>query len=212
MPITDSYARLPLESIHVDREKRQRKQVSTIGLKESIKARGILNPLIVERHGGPDGLHRLIAGERRYRASQELNLPDVPIRFADELDPIEAQIFELEENIKRQDLEWQDLVLATQTIHNLYQTLKPGWTQYETTEALGLSKGHVSVFLRVAASLDDEQIYNCTSVREAYNILSRREVRSNAAELDAILNPIVIPETTAPAIVSEPPAKEEVAA
>ena len=43
----------------------------------------------------------LIVGERRLAASIFLGLPDIPARFASELDPIELQIIELEENLKR---------------------------------------------------------------------------------------------------------------
>jgi ParB/RepB/Spo0J family partition protein len=194
MPITDSYTRLRLDEIFVPRDERQRKQVSTKGLIESIRVRGVLQPIIVERHAAPDGRHKLTAGERRYTASLELGLATIPVRFAEDLDPIESSIFELEENIKRADLPWQDLVRATEAIHQLYKSATPTWTQDETTEALGLTKGTVSIYLRVAAEIaKTPKLAEASSVREVYNQIVRRDSRHQAEAMEAIFLPIGTP-------------------
>lgn len=186
MPMTDQYIRLTCSAIQVEREDRQRKVVNTEGLLESIRMMGVLQPIIVNK--GPGGVVTLVAGERRLQASIELGLPDIPVRFADSLDPIEAQIIELEENVKRMDLDWQDLVRACQRIHQLHLSLDPEWTLGETASAIRLTSGTVSLYLRVASELDtDERLPDAGTVREAYNILARRDARAAGDALQEIL-------------------------
>ena len=69
-------------------------------LKESIRAHGIIQPLIVRV---VDGKHELIAGERRWRASKSIGLKTVPliIREAEDSEVLEMALIE---NLQRQDL------------------------------------------------------------------------------------------------------------
>ena len=189
MPLSDDYTRLPLSTILIPREDRQRRQVNTKGLIESIRVRGVIQPIIVDRADSATGLHRLVAGERRYTASLELGLATIPVRFAEDLTPIESSIFELEENIKRSDLPWQDLVRATEAIHLLYRGGTPGWTQEDTTEALGLSRGTVSIYLKVASEMTaNPKLATASTVREAYNQIQRRDSRYQAEAMEAIFS------------------------
>lgn len=194
MPITDNYTRLLLSQIFVPRDERQRREIDTKGIIDSIQRRGVLNPVIVEREGPP---HRLIAGERRHAASKELGLPDIPVRFIDELSPIEAQIIELEENIKRQDLKWQEQADAVLRVHNLYIQLDATWTQDRTTSELGyLSSGTISTYLTVAREFtENPELRQCDTVREAYSKVRRTAEREQQATMDRLLYgaPIVIP-------------------
>lgn len=218
MPITDEYARMPLAAIFVERHARQRREIDTQGLVESVRLRGVLNPVILEREKTPDGQHKLIAGERRYTASKELNLPDIPVRFADELTFAEARIFELEENIKRQDLDWPDVAQAVLNIHNLYCELDSGWTQDKTATELGFVKSMISMNISVASRIDSfPEAKRATSMRSAYEIISRKLEREAANEMDRLLYgaplvlapkdpPPVEPGAVAPAPVLRPPA------
>ncbi|MBD2683047.1 MULTISPECIES: ParB/RepB/Spo0J family partition protein [Nostoc] len=70
-------------------------------LTESIKQHGILQPLLVRPVA--DGKHELVAGERRYRAAQELALTEVPVVIK-ELDDNAAFQLALVENLLREDL------------------------------------------------------------------------------------------------------------
>src|SRR6476620_4089630 len=69
-------------------------------LVESIRQHGIIQPLIVRP---VDGRHELIAGERRWRAAQEVGLSEVPviIRYATDLEVLEISLIE---NLQRKDL------------------------------------------------------------------------------------------------------------
>lgn len=202
MPITDTFQRLPLSAIWIDRDSRQRRTVASEKLLRSIQQRGVYNPIIVRR-GAPEGFEAiLVAGEGRLDASLRLALPDIPVRWASDLSEIEAQIIELEENIKRTDLPWQDLIGATQRIHSLYLSLDEGWTMTETAEALGLTLGVVSMQLQVAKALPEARIAESDSYREAYNILSRREARIQGEALEELLSDPSVP---APATSSSGP-------
>src|SRR5436305_13583167 len=69
-------------------------------LVDSIRQHGIIQPLIVRR---VDGRHELIAGERRFRAAQEIGLAEVPVivRTASDLEVLELSLIE---NLQRTDL------------------------------------------------------------------------------------------------------------
>jgi ParB family chromosome partitioning protein len=69
-------------------------------LAESIKEKGILEPLIVRR---VDGGYELIVGERRWRAAQKAGLKEVPV-LVREIEGREALEFSLIENLQREDL------------------------------------------------------------------------------------------------------------
>jgi len=180
----------PVSAIIVDRPRRQRREVSTKGLLESIRARGIMNPLVIMPSG------RLVAGERRLSCAIELGLAEVPTRLVTDLSPIEAQLIELEENTKRLDLPWQDIVRAMVAIHGLYLSQDQDWTMAETAAECGVSQGLVSMYLKVGASLDEDRILACSTVREAYNLLGRRDQRAAGEALNELLetcNEIQVP-------------------
>lgn len=212
MTMQDKWLRLPLAAITVPRRDRQRRLVrdqltgeflNPDGLLESIKARGVMNAIIVkeeqpkfpirdlaaEDFGMPPIRQSkivLVAGERRLEASRELGLPDIPVRFTADIDPQELQVIELEENLKRTDLPWQDQCAAIARLHELYTKANPSHTQAATEAAIGLSQ--ISETLRVARELSDPRITACTRLREAYNILARKDERGVADAVNDIID------------------------
>ncbi|MFI5398311.1 MAG: ParB/RepB/Spo0J family partition protein [Candidatus Binatia bacterium] len=68
-------------------------------LTESVRERGILQPIIVRR--SPDGAFILIAGERRWRASKAAGLAKIPVLIRQREDPAEIALIE---NLQREDL------------------------------------------------------------------------------------------------------------
>jgi ParB/RepB/Spo0J family partition protein len=173
---------MPLTQIWVNRESRQRRKIDTSGLRESIALRGVLSPIIIKRDG------ELVAGERRLTASLELGLPDIPVRFADELSPRESAIIELEENIKRQDIEWKEQCDAIIRIHTLFLEDDPEWTAQQTADQIGLSRGHISVYMTVAEELTtNPRVEAAGTLREAYNVIKRREARNAGEALSELL-------------------------
>jgi len=71
-------------------------------LMESIKDRGVLEPVLVTQK---DGKYLLLCGERRYLAAQKLDLPSVPARVVNAItQKDEILAFQLTENLQREDL------------------------------------------------------------------------------------------------------------
>jgi ParB-like chromosome segregation protein Spo0J len=183
MPISNDYGRIPIADVVINRDSRQRREITTSDIEPSISKHGVLQPIVITRQ------HVLVSGERRLEASRALGLPDIPFRYLDELSRLECEILELEENIKRRDLVWQDLVKATARIHSLYVDQDADWTQTQTAEAISLSDGTVSLYLSVSRQIDDERVASCGTVREASNLLDRRLTRQRSDQIERILFP-----------------------
>lgn len=193
MPLQDAYLQIPLEQIHVKRDLRQRRELNVEDLKLSIRLHGVIQPIVVQTSGGDSPGYVLISGERRLTASRELGLVSIPARLASDLSETERRIIELEENVKRQELPWQDEALAIKSIHDLYVSLDPTWTQAKTAEAIGLE--HVTNQLRVAEEIlrEDKYVLSAPGMRAAYNIILRRDSRTVADAMDELLHSTSLP-------------------
>lgn len=184
-------SRIRIVALHRQRQHKRDEhgRLSEVGdLQLSIAKRGMLNPIIVQPvKGDPQFDFELKAGERRITACQNLGHTHILARKVTDLSPVEAQIIELEENIKRADLEWQELVTGVARIHQLYTELDPDWTMTETGVECGLLKGTVSMYMSVYAEMDQDRVRQASTVREAYNMLLRREQRQAGVALQELL-------------------------
>ncbi|TSA87477.1 ParB/RepB/Spo0J family partition protein [Deinococcus detaillensis] len=79
-------------------------------LSESLKERGVLQPLMVRPLEGHNGQYEIVYGERRWRAAQLAQLSEVPVLIRD-LTPQEAEIISAVENLQREDLNRYDEVM-----------------------------------------------------------------------------------------------------
>ena len=112
-------------------------------LVESIKAQGVLQPILVRPvEGKPDRYH-IIAGERRWRAAQKAKLHEVPVvvRPMSDRDALQIAIIE---NVQRQDL------TALEEAEG-YQRLIADFalTQEDVSQAVGKSRSHIANTLRL---------------------------------------------------------------
>ena len=112
-------------------------------LAESIRANGVIQPILVRRTGGT---YRIIAGERRWRAAQRAGLLSVPIVVRDVPDGSERQLLELAlvENLQREDLNPVDEALAYQRLADDF-----GLTQEQIAAAVGKDRTSVANHLRI---------------------------------------------------------------
>ena len=110
-------------------------------LAESIKARGLLQPVLV-RPLGPD-LYEIVAGERRWRAAQLAMVPDIPVIIRQLSDEAAAEIA-LIENVQRVDLNPIEEAAAYQRLIEVH-----GRTQEEISGAVGKSRSHVANLIRL---------------------------------------------------------------
>lgn len=205
MLVSNDFARLPLSEIEVLRDERQRQKLDVSDLLDSIETYGVLLPVIVRRTVGPFGTHyTLIAGERRLEASRQLALPDIPVRFIDQMSESEAQLIELEENVRRQDLHWRDYVRTLDRIHKLHLEMDTTWNQSKSADLLNIDATIVSKVLRVARDIDNPKLQGADSWTAAFNILSRMDERRFAALMTDILE-------SAPTVASLEAAAQQVA-
>ncbi len=173
-------------------------------LAESIAEKGLLHPLVCKAQG--DLLH-LVAGERRLRAIKSLqsegklfmcndlmiDTDRVPvILISADLSDLQVHEAELEENILREDLTWQEQAKALEELHNIRAAQRPGHTLKETAiEAFGLSDNYtggsqgqrVMKARTVSKYLDDPEVAAARNLNEAFNIASRKIEQDFVAEL-----------------------------
>jgi ParB family chromosome partitioning protein len=112
-------------------------------LVESIKARGILQPLLARRHPKEPGRFQIIAGERRWRAAQSAGLHEVPALVRD-LSDQDAMAAALVENLQRQDL---NPIEEAEGYKRLLEEF--GLTQEQLGTAVGKSRSHVANCIRL---------------------------------------------------------------
>jgi ParB family chromosome partitioning protein len=145
----DELSRLPLDLLQRGRyQPRMDMRPETLtSLAESIKAQGVVQPIVVRPIGEPDerGVQRyeIIAGERRWRAAQQAGLKDIPavIRRV----PDEAAIaMALIENIQREDLNPLEEGRALERLISEF-----GLTHQQAADAVGRSRAAVSNLLRL---------------------------------------------------------------
>ena len=118
-------------------------------LADSIRAQGILQPILVRRSPENPSTYEILAGERRWRAAQAVQLHEVPV-VVRELGDREASEIALVENIQRQDL---NPIEEAQGYKRLVEEF--GHTQEALAEALGKSRSHIANTLRLL-NLPDE--------------------------------------------------------
>jgi len=134
---------VPIEKViaNPDQPRRQFVQDDLDDLTASIKEKGVLQPLIVRPRDG--GLYEIVAGERRWRASQAAQLHEVPVLVRDYSD-VEVLEVAIIENIQRSDLNAME---EAQSYKQLME--KFGHTQEKMAEALGKSRSHIANLVRL---------------------------------------------------------------
>src|SRR5687768_14098622 len=112
-------------------------------LSDSIKAKGIIQPILVRRTGNT---FRIIAGERRWRAAQRAGLMKVPVVVREVPEGSDRQLLELAliENIQRENLNPVDEALAYQRLADEFAL-----TQEQIAAAVGKDRSSVANFVRL---------------------------------------------------------------
>lgn len=112
-------------------------------LAESIRARGVLQPIVVRPLPGATDRYEIVAGERRWRAAQRARLHEVPVLVRD-FDDGEALEIALLENVQRQNLTPIEEALGYDRLLREF-----GYTQDALARAVGKSRPHVANQLRL---------------------------------------------------------------
>lgn len=170
-------------SIKID-DDRQRKDLGDITtLAQSFSAIGQITPIVVE----PDGdTYRLIAGERRLTAAKKLGWFEIEAITRADLSDRERVLIELEENVRRKQLTWQEEVKAVQTFVTLSKE-----PQAMAAKSLVMSPQTLSHMLTLADNLDRfPELKDCPTWTSAYAQVTIKLKRLTDAALEDIFEDI----------------------
>ncbi|MBO4642889.1 MAG: ParB/RepB/Spo0J family partition protein [Bacteroidaceae bacterium] len=136
-----SEVRMELISPNPNQPRREFDDDSLQELANSIRQIGIIQPITLRDTG--DGMYTIIAGERRWKASQRAGLEKIPayIRTVDDENMMEMALVE---NIQREDLNALEIALAYQHLIEQY-----GLTQEKLSERVGKNRATVTNYLRL---------------------------------------------------------------
>jgi ParB family chromosome partitioning protein len=112
-------------------------------LSDSIKERGIIQPIVVRPSSAKDNTFEIIAGERRWRAAQRAGLHDVPIAVVEATDA-QALEFAIIENVQRADLNPIEEAAGYLALMNEFNH-----SQDDVAQIVGKSRSHVANMVRL---------------------------------------------------------------
>lgn len=152
--------KIPIDQIAIlNRQRKQRPLEEVQKLAASIQAVGLLHPPVV-RPPHPDETEAaggcpfvLMVGAGRIAAHHLLQRTEIEVRLFEDLTPIEARIAELDENIRRTNLSWQEETDARAEIDTLLQKLNPSSSLEARAEIVGVSKGQLSKDIALAKAV-----------------------------------------------------------
>lgn len=152
MPVRDRTT-IPIEQLtaNPDQPRRHFEPEALQELANSLKARGVLQPLIVRPHPQDEGIYQIVAGERRWRAAQMAQLHEMPVIIRD-LTDTEVLEVAIIENIQRADLNAIEEAASFRQLMDRF-----GHTQEKLAEALNKSRSHIANLLRLLNLPDQVQ-------------------------------------------------------
>lgn len=143
--------RLPIEFLRANL-KNPRKTFDESDLEElsnSVREKGVLQPILVRAIKGADNAFEILAGERRWRAAQRAGVHDVPVVVLDVSDQ-EALEIAIVENVQRADLNAIEEAQGYQALMQSYSH-----TQDALSKIIGKSRSHIANTLRLLKLPDD---------------------------------------------------------
>ncbi len=118
-------------------------EVDLEDLAQSIKEHGVVQPIVVRPAPGEPDRFELIAGERRWRASQRAGIDTIPVIIRDVDDRIALEIA-IVENVQRADLNAVEEAMGYQQLIDNHD-----YTQNDLAQVIGKSRSHVANTLRL---------------------------------------------------------------
>ena len=112
-------------------------------LTNSIKERGIIQPIIVRKSSDDNSKYEIIAGERRWLAAQKAGLHEVPVVVTD-VDDLKSLEFAIVENVQRNDLNSIEEARGYQRLIEEFS-----YDQEKVAQFIGKSRSHIANFLRL---------------------------------------------------------------
>ncbi len=119
-------------------------------LVESVRTRGVLQPILLRPDPDQPGRYEIVAGERRWRAAQGAGLDAVPAVIREDLSDLDVLEIAIIENVQRKDLNPIEEALAYRQLAQRFNH-----THAAIAEAVGKSREHVSNLLRLLTLPED---------------------------------------------------------
>jgi ParB/RepB/Spo0J family partition protein len=171
---------IPLSSIEVLPDRQRADYGDIPSLAASIKRLGQLQPVVVTRT--PTGW-RLLAGGRRMRAVQHLGRTEILATELADLPKDEQELIELEENVRRKDLEWPEYIEAIARFASLTER-----SQREIAEDLQIHPSSLSHMLTLAPALVSEpRLREASSWKSAYDLLASRQKKQQESIMEDVM-------------------------
>jgi len=201
-----NYIKLSAITVAPDRQRREFKEDELRTLAESIRTKGLFHPIILRVVGDA---YVLVAGERRLRAVTDLwdlgqafmydgsAVPSYSIPYSNisDLSDLEIEEAELEENIQRTQLTWQERAAAHAKLHTLRSKQAealgaPAHTVADTAlevrgSSAGVNQENTRREIIIANHLDNPAVRAAKTAEEAFKILRKEEAQIKSRELGA---------------------------
>jgi len=127
-------------------------ETNLVDLTNSIKERGIIQPIVVRKSNEDDSKYEIIAGERRWLAAQKAGLHNVPV-IVTEADDLKSLEFAIVENVQRHDL---NALEEAQGYKRLIDEFS--YDQEKVSKFIGKSRSHIANSLRLLSLPKDVMI------------------------------------------------------
>ena len=119
-------------------------------LTSSIKQQGVIQPIIVRPDKSLKGKYEIIAGERRWLASQNAGLHEVPVVILNNIDDVKSLEFAIVENVQRQDLNAIEEARSYQRLINDFN-----YDQVKISNFIGKSRSYIANSVRLLSLPED---------------------------------------------------------
>jgi DNA modification methylase len=186
---------IPLASVVLNPDRRECDESHCQSLADSISETALAHPIVIDEN------NVLIAGRHRLRALEILGILTLEegkhFTRLSTLTPLQKRILELEENVKRKQLSWQEKTVAIADFHNakIRETVlsRTGeeWLQESSGQLLGVERSNVSYALTMSVFIKngDKEICEAKQFTDALKIMMKRREENAMARLRSLVQP-----------------------
>ena len=149
--LTEKYKMIPIEFIEPGpwQPRKSFDKNELLSLSKSIKNQGVIQPVILKTRDDKKNHYYLIAGERRWRASQIAKIHEIPSIIKDDIDNAKIAELSLVENIQRSELNPIEEAEGYQSLIKKYN-----YTQDQISKSVGKSRSYIANILRLQSLSD----------------------------------------------------------
>lgn len=172
---------IPISAIEILPDRQREDYGDIAGLAASIREHGQLQPIVVTKIS--DGQWRLVAGGRRLRAITSLQHTHVHAVLREELPRATQELLELEENVRRKDLDWPEYVLAVARYVEMANK-----SQREVAEDLQIHESSISKIATLAPALvANPKLRSASSWKSAYDLHTTQIQKEQASLVEDVM-------------------------